>query len=736
MAGKGVVIPILADVKGLTSGIGDTEKQLSRLGKNVGQVGKNLTKNLTLPIVALGAGAVAAFVEVDKGLDAVAVGTGATGEALKDLQQNFKNVAANATQGMEEVGNVVAEVNTRLGLTGAPLEEFSERMLTLSRVTGMDAVAATKSITRAMNDAGVAVEDAGGFMDILLVASQQTGIGVDTLADSLVKFGSPMRQLGFSVEETAALLGGFEKAGVNTDLVMGSLRIGLGKLAKAGEKDLPKALRESIKAIQDAETGGEAAAMAMELFGTRAGADMAAAIREGRLDVEDLVSTLENAEGALDATADATEGPQEKIAMLKNQVMLLGASFADIFLPVLEKAIPVVQNLVKRFDGMSDSTKRIVIIFGAALAAIGPVLIIIGKMIAIVGTAIKIIKAMKIAFAALNIVMSANPIALVVIAIAALIAGLILAYKKSETFRNIVDKLGATVRDVVAVAFTWLREKIQEIWPSIQEAYDRAKPILELIGKAVELYVTTYIKAVVTIVKTYYRIFKEAYDLLLPVFKLIGEGVKKYIVANVQAIKTAVNAGRAAFDLVYDTIVAVKDKIGKPLDKIDDKIRTSIGGAVKYVSGLIGGITTLWRATVTTIKDVWNRTLGGRGFTLPGWLGGNSFTIPKLAKGGIVTSPTIAMIGEAGPEAVVPLDRLAAQPARGGGDIYLTINAGLGTNPDELSRVIVDSIKRYERRNGQVFSGPLVQSTTTAAGVASTASGATDFNFIKASRRG
>jgi hypothetical protein len=117
-----------------------------------------------------------------------------------------------------------------------------------------------------------------------------------------------------------------------------------------------------------------------------------------------------------------------------------------------------------------------------------------------------------------------------------------------------------------------------------------------------------------------------------------------------------------------------------------------------------------------------------------------------LAMGGILKK-TVFAAGEAGPEAVIPLESPSAMSMLsealngggrrgGGGDIYLTVNAGLGTNPDELSRVIVDSIKRYERRNGQVFSGPLVQSTTTAAGVASTASGASDFNFIKAARRG
>jgi hypothetical protein len=115
-----------------------------------------------------------------------------------------------------------------------------------------------------------------------------------------------------------------------------------------------------------------------------------------------------------------------------------------------------------------------------------------------------------------------------------------------------------------------------------------------------------------------------------------------------------------------------------------------------------------------------------------------------LALGGILKGPTF-VAGEAGREAVIPLDSpsamkmLRAAVGGGGGSatvINLTVNAGLGTNPDDLSRVIVESIKRYEKRNGQVFSGPLVTSTASASGVTTTASGASDFNFIRASRRG
>jgi hypothetical protein len=117
-----------------------------------------------------------------------------------------------------------------------------------------------------------------------------------------------------------------------------------------------------------------------------------------------------------------------------------------------------------------------------------------------------------------------------------------------------------------------------------------------------------------------------------------------------------------------------------------------------------------------------------------------------MAMGGILKQPTF-VAGEAGKEAVIPLESASAakllRDALGGGggsqqNIYLTVNAGLGTNPDELSRVIVDSIKYYERRNGQVFTGPLVTSVASAGGSLANAatSGPTDFNRIVQRRRG
>ncbi len=115
-----------------------------------------------------------------------------------------------------------------------------------------------------------------------------------------------------------------------------------------------------------------------------------------------------------------------------------------------------------------------------------------------------------------------------------------------------------------------------------------------------------------------------------------------------------------------------------------------------------------------------------------------------LALGGILKQPTF-VAGEAGKEAVIPLEsgsamRILRDAIGGGGGstqvINLTVNAGLGTNPDELARVIVESIKRFEKRNGSAFQSPILPVAANVAGKTTTASGATDFNRVSVLRKG
>lgn len=102
---------------------------------------------------------------------------------------------------------------------------------------------------------------------------------------------------------------------------------------------------------------------------------------------------------------------------------------------------------------------------------------------------------------------------------------------------------------------------------------------------------------------------------------------------------------------------------------------------------------------INAIKSFWNSTIGGRSISLPkidlpGPLpdfGGASFSIPKLAEGGIVSSATLALIGEAGPEAVVPLPRMGEFA----GSRSVTVNVYPARGDD--GQAVIAAIQRAER---------------------------------------
>jgi hypothetical protein len=109
---------------------------------------------------------------------------------------------------------------------------------------------------------------------------------------------------------------------------------------------------------------------------------------------------------------------------------------------------------------------------------------------------------------------------------------------------------------------------------------------------------------------------------------------------------------------------------------------------------------TVFKTIFNGIASVWNNTIGKFSFKVPSWvpgIGGKGFDmpdIPMLANGGIVTGPTLAMIGEAGPEAVIPLDRMG-QMGGGGNNVTINVNGG-----DPQS--VVNALRTYMRQNGSV----------------------------------
>ena len=377
---RNVVVKIGADISELQKSLNEAAKSLEKSGKTLSSIGGNLTKGFTLPIAAATTGVLKLGMDFDDAVDKIRTGTGATGDALEDLKDDFKAVYSSVPSGMADVSTAIADLNTRTGLAGKPLQELSSQMLNLSRITGEELTGVIANSSRLFGDWSVAAEDNAGTMDYLFRVSQSTGVGFNDLNAKLVEFGAPLRQMGFDLETSAAMLGKFEKEGVNTELVLGGLRIALGKMAKAGITDTKAALEEVTRRIKDAGSTGEANAIALELFGARIGPDMAAAIREGRFELAELVTTLQGSSETINGAAFETMDFTEQLVMMKNKAAValepLGSSLMQAInaaMPAIEELVGKLTGLVNWFTNLDLGSQKMILSFIAIAAAMGPV---------------------------------------------------------------------------------------------------------------------------------------------------------------------------------------------------------------------------------------------------------------------------------------------------------------------------------------------------------------------------
>lgn len=285
--------------------------------------------------------------QFDEAADAIRIGTGATGDALDGLLDDFDEVYKSVPTTMEDASKAIADYNTRLGLTGPQLQEISKQAIQVSDMLGDDLGSVIEESSQAFQQWNIDADNMGGAMDYIFKVSQSTGMGFTDLMSNMQKFGPQLQEMGYSFETASALMGQLDKAGVNVEEVLGAMKKSVGALAKEGIS-ASDGLAMYYEQIKNAGTAAEAASIASEIFGTKAGSTMAAAIRDGTLAVGDLTeSLLENGETIAGAAED-TYDFAERLQIMKQGLEVALKPMANTVFDGLNKFMPVLQKLMEQ----------------------------------------------------------------------------------------------------------------------------------------------------------------------------------------------------------------------------------------------------------------------------------------------------------------------------------------------------------------------------------------------------
>ena len=333
--------------------LGKSISTASKSMQGFGKAAKTVSKVAAVAIGAtVGATVAAGKALVDLGSDfkdaenTIRIGTGATGDDLKDLYSTMEEVYKSVPTTLEDASGVIADYNTRLGLTGEALEGLSTQALQVSDMLGEDVSSVVEESSQAFQQWGIDTESMGDAMDYIFKVSQSTGMGFTDLMSDMQGYGAQLQAMGYSFEDAAALMGQLDKAGVNTNEVLAAMKKSVTAMAKDG-KSATEGMAEYYEAIKNAGDATEATSIASEVFGSRAASTMAEAIRNGTLDVEGLTAALQDSQETIGTAADDTYTFADRWDLVKQNLETAIEPLATSLVEALEDAMPYIMQVVE-----------------------------------------------------------------------------------------------------------------------------------------------------------------------------------------------------------------------------------------------------------------------------------------------------------------------------------------------------------------------------------------------------
>lgn len=331
---------------------GPYKKSLNQASAETSKMSKRMAGAAKLAATGLLAISVAAMktaADMEEAYKQIRVGSGSTGQALKGLKADFHAVFGEVPQDAEKVSSAIADLNSRLDLSGKPLQDLSTKFLKLDTVIKGDLNGSIAATTRMFGDWSVAAEDHSKTMDFMFRASQETGAGYTYIAEQVVNYGAALRNLGLDMNTSISLIAKWEKEGVNMTTVMSGMKQAVGYFGKEGI-NAADGLQQLIKTIEtsDEKTGKLAA---KTVVGQEAFNDFYDAVKGGKFDLEELVEALEKGSDSIDKAAADSETSAEKMEKawrkVQEELAPVGEELINQLVPAIEDSLPAILEIVK-----------------------------------------------------------------------------------------------------------------------------------------------------------------------------------------------------------------------------------------------------------------------------------------------------------------------------------------------------------------------------------------------------
>lgn len=587
---------------------------------------------------------------------------------------------------LQSVGNVkLRAASAQLKAIGSKATAAGQALTPLSTAAGLLAGAFTTLATKS-----------GEWADDLNTLSKKYGIStkelqkyaatadlVDVDTETIVKSQMKLtKSMDSAAHGSERQMEAFDKLGVSYKNQDGTL------------KDSEQVWQETIEALGEMENETDRNALAMTLFGKSA-ADLNPLIEDGGETYQRVAEMMEKY--GLDfvdqETIDKANEFNDQLDTMKAigtiAFQALGAELAGVLLPALSQVVDAVGQFAQWLSGLDPVVLAVITGVSGLVALLAPALLLFGALASAAGTLMGVLAGIS------------APVLAIVAGIAALIAVFIAAYNSSKTFRDAINQLGTELISIFAPlvkqVISGLKELAGVIIDTATSVANDLAPVIEalmpVISAAAKIIVAVLgyaFQQIVTRIKTVASIVKS----LAKIFQFVFLAIVSYVKGAQVKIKLIITSIKNIFNTLASVVGKVKSIFNSVKEAITHPVETAVG---------------LVKAAISKIKSALSGHLSLPHIKLPHFSISGKFSlnppqIPKISvswykNGGIFTRPTLAGIGEAGPEGVIPLDKLwmkldaiAAAAAPTGVNNYNTFNIS-GDDGRQIANQIVTALE-------------------------------------------
>ena len=617
--------------------------KLQAVGDKVSGVGETLTKSVTAPVVGLGTAAVATAANFESSMSQVQATMGITKDAMSTVNGESVNTMDTLSALAKQMGNETAfsasecaEALNYLALAGYDTQEMCDTLptvLNLAAAGGIDLASASDMVTDAMSALGMGTDEATTMVDQMAKTSSTTNTSVAQLGDAILTIGATAKSVKGGTAELNTALGilannGIKGAEGGTHLrnVILSLQNPTDKAAACMEQlgvdvyDSEGNMRSlndvlgDLNTSMDDMTSAEKSNIIATIFNKTDLAAVNALLANTGESWDGLQQSIVDSSGAAQQMADTQlDNLQGQLTILKSA--LEGLAMGEILLPIIKNVVSGIQGFVDWLNSLDEGTKQTIVTIGLIVAAVGPVLIVIGKVISAVGTILSVVSkigpvigAVKTAATGLFTVLAANPIGLVVAAIAALIAIFVALWNNCEGFREFWINLWNVIKDAAVAVWNGLKDFFSNIWNAItgaaQSIWNGLKDFFSGLWEGIKNIFQTVLDVIKTLIVARFEFYKTIITTVLNVIQTVVSTVWNAIKTVIETVTNAIGSFlSSAWEAIRNTVTTVMEAIRSVITSVWEAIKSAVTAVLSAIKDVVVSAWEAIKSAITTAME-------------------------------------------------------------------------------------------------------------------------------------